>query len=146
MHPLFRFIIGSGTLVAWNGALWLAGLLFVVLPAKALFADALESPPPAQSLGTFGVILLIVAYFGVATPIGAVMAAHAVRCPAWLVGLVGTACFAVVVLGLYLVLATTAQLGGRAWVIASVAFMIALHTANLSMSALCSNVRELAAR
>lgn len=144
IHP--RSILGPGRFAAWNGALWLGALLFGAFPAATLFARALRAVPQEGAAGVPGCIVLIVGYFALATAIGAGMAAHAVRCPGWLAGLVAGACLVVVVVGLSLVLVTTADLGGVPWVVASAGLMLALHAANLAMSAVCEQVRRLAGR
>jgi hypothetical protein len=76
---LLKFLFGSGWMIAWHGALWLAAGILVILPIKMLADDALKVPVPTATLGTMGAMFMPVFYFLAATVINGALASRTMQ-------------------------------------------------------------------
>lgn len=73
MLTVLKFLFGSGWWVAWYLAVWGVMALFVGMPLKMLIDDALKTPPPTPSLGTFGYMMIIPVVVGAVTLVDAII-------------------------------------------------------------------------
>lgn len=83
MVDALRFLFGSGWTVLWHLVLWLLGAVFVAGPTGMLVGDALKSPTPTPTLGTFVYLMLIAMYFALACVGSGLIAALQLPAPAW---------------------------------------------------------------
>ena len=128
---LLKFLFGSGWMIAWHVALWLAALVLVVMPIKMLADDFLKVPVPTPSLGTMGAMFMPVFYFLAATVLNGAFAARAMQ-GSWLAR-AGLVFAAATVAGVVMCLAFAAmmQWPGRASVLLVWLTAAGLMAANL---------------
>lgn len=130
---ILRFFFGAGWMMLWNISFLLAMGMFVIGPQAMLASDALRTPVPTASLGTFGYVMIIAVVLAVTTPVAVGMFLRAGGMTAGWSAIAAFGSGVAVCAATVLVLGAMAQHGGRMWVTAAWILIVGTIVGHLAM-------------